>query len=181
MATEINKNMESIKLLNDSLKESGIAAERKNDLEKRREVLIGRNTNLRNELTGHISLIVNFVKYHMQDNSIYLDNDPMMEDRFYDTASKDENTNSIDKLYTISGENTLEVKDGNGDIHQVIKVNGNNEDKENILYNVMARDIEKKDGGVGTSSYAVIHQIEGYLSNPRFKAQMEEYKNTYRK
>lgn len=171
MATEITNNRNSIKLLNDSLKESGIAAERKNDLTERRKVLIDRNDELREELKGHISLIVNFVKYHMQDNSIYLDNQPVMENGEYGTASKDDETNRFDVLTVTSGSNALTVEDGNGDPHQVVT----KEDTENILYNVMARDIEKKNGGVGTSSYAVIHQIEGYLSNPRFKDQMEHY------
>ena len=174
LATAIENNRTTtIKAWNDSISQ---AKTKKDSIAEKRYVILRdscatANNVLREELREYVSLIVNFVKYHMQDISIYVDNTPVWESGQYGTASVD-NTFSFEKLDVHTGYNTLQVNDRNVVV---------NEEKENILYNVMARDIKKKNGIVSTSSYAVIHQIDGYLINKRLREQMTNYKEKNRK
>lgn len=171
ISSKINANRTKIGALNDSIKGTKVDTE-KARFTKQREAYITANDSLRDELKEYVSLIVNFVKYHMQDNAIYVDNNPVWDAGQYGTASVD-NTFSFDKLNVRPGYNSLEL---NGERKVVV-----DEEKENVLYNVMARDIKKKNGGVSTSSYAVIHQVDGYLVNARLREQMTNYKENKRK
>jgi hypothetical protein len=48
---------------------------------------------------------------------------------------------------------------------------------ENVLFNVMTRDMEFKGDYVYTSSYAVLHQIDGFLANEViFDAETNKFK-----
>lgn len=139
-----------------------------------RSLLIAENAELRAELKEYVELIVDFVKYHMQDYSIYLDNTPVMEDGEYVTASKDNNTNLFNNVSIMSGSNALTITDALGTKHNVVTTG-----EENVLWNVMARDIKKSNSRLSTSSFAVIHQIDGCLNNGRWAATMEKF-NEYR-
>lgn len=141
-------------------------------------------------LKENVELVVNFVKYHIQDNSVYVDNLPHSitegEDvRYvvkYETATLDELTKRFSTV-------TVETKQGSYNAHPTISVTGdiegydgatcyviNQEGTEGIHYNIMTRDIEFSGANIGTSSYAVVHQIDGFLVNDRiFDATTETF------
>ena len=128
-------------------------------------------------------LIIDFVKYHFQDNSVYVDEKPhqMVEGNNvytvvnYETASLDNQTKRFSKV-------TVETKDSPYSAHPTISVKGDideidntcyviNNGKEGQDYNIMTRDIEFASSNalvnIETSSYAVVHQIDNYLVNDR--------------
>jgi hypothetical protein len=134
-------------------------------------------------LKKNVDLLHHFIKYHFQDNSVYVDNvkhqlvvegkDPETAVT-YETAALNEETKRfcpvLVKTATKGGRETLSVR---GDFSEKQKgepnyntcyVNNNPED-ENRLYNVMARDIEFKGDYIYTSSFSVVHQIDGFLAN----------------
>lgn len=141
-------------------------------------------------LKENVELVVNFVKYHIQDNSVYVDNLPHSitegEDvRYvvkYETATLDELTKRFSTV-------TVETKQGSYNAHPTISVTGdiegydgatcyviNQEGTEGIHYNIMTRDIEFSGANIATSSYAVVHQIDGFLVNDRiFDATTETF------
>ena len=99
-----------------------------------------------------------FIRYHFQDNSIYVDN--TIEGGTYPTACSD--TLGIREKLTVSGSaGQMTVQDKNG---QQIVIEASNTAK---LQNVMARDYVIRVTGSGrneqrslsTSSFAVVHQI----------------------
>lgn len=137
------------------------------------------------DLKVKTTLLVDFVKYHFQDNSIYVDNKPhtiiegstVKEIVDYETAA----TDAVSKRFlnvTVQtahedGENyhngTLRITGDLSGGHNICHVI-NNPDDENRLFNIMARDIVIKGKGtknpsVQTSSYAVVHQIDNFLVN----------------
>ena len=98
-----------------------------------------------------------FIRYHFQDNSIYVDN--TIEGGIYPTACSD--TLGIREKLTVSGGNgTLTVQDKRG---QVIKIENSNSSQ---LKNVMARDyvLNTRTHVINTSSFAVVHQISTPLN-----------------
>jgi uncharacterized surface protein with fasciclin (FAS1) repeats len=109
--------------------------------------------------------IIRFVRYHFQDNGIFLDKAPISST--YQTATLDDNTQTFFKLNVASGSNTLQITDGSvteGSSPNPAAVNntiGN--------YNIMARDLVFNTANVNTattivtSSYVVIHQIDRCL------------------
>ncbi|MBR5841288.1 MAG: hypothetical protein IKY64_01570 [Bacteroidaceae bacterium] len=130
-----------------------------------------------------VELIVDFVKYHFQDNSVYVDNLPHSivegeEIKYvvdYETATLDE----VTKRFC-----TVRVQTQEGNNGPTISVAGditgmdntcyviNEAGTEGQRYNIMTRDIEFKDKSttsplIETSSYAVVHQIDGFLVNDR--------------
>ena len=132
-----------------------------------------------------VELIVNFVKYHFQDNSVYVDNLPhsVIEGETvkyqvdYETATLDEVTK---RFCTVR----VQTQQGSYDSHPTISVAGDITGMDNTCdviteagtegqrYNIMTRDIEFKDKSttsplIETSSYAVVHQIDGFLVNDR--------------
>lgn len=121
----------------------------------------------------------NFVNYHIQDNSVYQNAEfKVGKDEFgnvatsakYETAFM--NDGQYEKL-TVSGGNNLSVKDANGNVRFIDKTKGNK------YYNIMCREyeIDTKDSNsqtkvtsirsslIETSSFAVIHLIDGALCN----------------
>lgn len=131
-----------------------------------------------------VELLVNFVKYHFQDNSVYVDNLPhsIVEGEDvkyvvdYETATLDEVTK---RFCTVR----VQTQQGEYDAHPTISVAGditgmdntcyviNRAGTEGQHYNIMTRDIEFKgtnaNATIETSSYAVVHQIDGFLVNDR--------------
>lgn len=98
-----------------------------------------------------------FIRYHFQDNSIYVDN--TIEGGIYPTACSD--TLGIREKLTVSGGNgTLTIQDKRG---QVIKIENSNSSQ---LKNVMARDyvLNTRTHVINTSSFAVVHQISTPLN-----------------
>ena len=98
-----------------------------------------------------------FIRYHFQDNSIYVDN--IIEGGIYPTACSD--TLGIREKLTISGSNgKLTVQDKRG---QVINIENSNASQ---LKNMMARDyvLNTRTHVINTSSFAVVHQISTPLN-----------------
>jgi len=98
-----------------------------------------------------------FIRYHFQDNSIYVDN--IIEGGIYPTACSD--TLGIREKLTISGGNgKLTVQDKRG---QVINIENSNASQ---LKNMMARDyvLNTRTHVINTSSFAVVHQISTPLN-----------------
>ena len=134
-------------------------------------------------------LIVDFTKYHIQDNSVYVDELPhrLVEGNNiyyvvdYETASLDNETKRFCKVTVQttdgpvipgSSHTTLSIKgdytdsaDDNGYDPMCYVVNVDN--TEGHDYNIMTRDIEFSGKTISTSSYAVVHQINNFLVNDR--------------
>ena len=101
-----------------------------------------------------------FIRYHFQDNSVYVDN--TIEEGIYPTACSD--TLGIrEKLTITGGGNRMTVQDKRG---QQIEVDATNTTK---LTNQMARDYVLAGTGrnrtISTSSFAVVHQISTPLNS----------------
>ena len=125
-------------------------------------------------LKKDMELVVNFVKYHIQDNSVYVDNLPHSitegaEVKYvvkYETAALDNLTKRFSTVTVQTQDGTITVKgdiEGTDNTCRVINEAGT----EGTLYNIMTRDIEFSGQNISTSSYAVVHLIDGFLVNDR--------------
>lgn len=130
-------------------------------------------------------LIIAFVKYHIQDNSVYVDELPHcvvtgIEEDFtpsYETAALDPETKRFSKLTvetvpgSYSSHATMHVTDAKKDGDTSAPVCDcyiiNEDGTEGTLFNVMTRDIVLNGSNIETSSYAVLHLIDGVLVNDR--------------
>lgn len=105
--------------------------------------------------------IIRFLRYHFQDNAVFLDKMPVSSE--YQTATLNTNTETFYKLKVSGGGTSLRITDGSGDAPAVVSnsVQG--------LYNIMARDFKFNSSKpanantIITSSYIVIHQINRCL------------------
>ena len=164
------------------LKEECDAINKESDSDKKKEMIAN--------LKAGADLLVKFVRYHFQDNSVYADvpkhaleveNQLPEYEVNYETSALNDSTNRFCTVMVKSadydGKQTIAVR---GDFSEDLKADLNScvnvcyvvnkdEDQENKLYNVMARDIVFGTGtpwqtwDINTSSYAVIHQINGCL------------------
>ncbi len=126
-----------------------------------------------------LASIINFAKYHFQDNSIYVDNTPIttvdpatgetVPGKSFSTAVIDEKTNRFYELQVERSGNTFTVKDDKGNVRSVITDGDENRD-----WNIMCRDNVYTSGGTGpsatlnnysSSSYTVLQPIDGALLN----------------
>ena len=144
---------------------------------------------LKANLKAGADLIISFARYHFQDNSVYVDNPPHAlatdmgggnfeydYDVNYETSSLNDVTNRFNTVLVQSaehnGKQTIAVRGYFGepentplaDCEKVCYVINTNPEDENKLYNVMTRDIQFSGETVATSSYAVVHQIDGFLA-----------------
>lgn len=138
----------------------------------------GRTNDYENELSEAdlakartmITVLVNFVKYHFQDQSVFVDN--ITGTQQYQTSCIDNVTNSYLSLNVNQSPSTLSVLDRSGKTVDVVA----SEEMRNILardicYNARAASASY----IKNSSYVVIHQIDGYLN---FNSP-EDYKGIY--
>ena len=111
--------------------------------------------------------IINFAKYHFQDNSVYVDNSIL--DKKYTSAVINEKTNRFYELEIESMGNTFTVKDA-FDNKRTVLTDG----EENKDWNIMCRDNVYQSGGTGpsavlnnyaSSSFSVMQPIDGVLLN----------------
>ena len=127
-----------------------------------------------------ITSIVNFARYHVQDNSVFVDNLPLetfnpsteetLNHKAYQTAMKNPNTNRFYELQLSNDDrSTITITDDLGKEHNVITKGVENKD-----WNIMCRDNIYKSAGKGasaelnlvkSSSFAVLHPIDGALLN----------------
>lgn len=147
----------------------------------------------RKDLKLGVDLILSFVKYHFQDNSVYVDNVPHMleiegqapeTEVVYETSALDAKTNKFCSVLVktdvdpATGKETISVRGDFGEskdasplscfnVCYVIRDDetaSDEEKKEHKLYNIMTRDVDYNGTEyVYTSSYAVVHQIHGGL------------------
>ena len=125
-------------------------------------------------------LITKFVRYHFQDNSVYVDNVPHVLEVegqapeykvSYETSAFNEERKKFCPVVVQTDElnNTIAVRgdfgeDTNAPLETCKNVCRVIKQQENKLYNVMVREIEYKgDGSINTSSYAVVHQVDNFL------------------
>lgn len=140
------------------------------------------------QLKADANLIPKFVRYHFQDNSVFVDNPrhvltyysdgvAVKEDFTvrYETAALNESTYRFCNVVVQTGveKNTIAVRGDFGedddlslnDCKNVCYVINTDPNQENKTYNVMTRDIlfNSKDNTISTSSYAVVHLIDNFL------------------
>ncbi len=112
--------------------------------------------------------IINFAKYHFQDNSIYVDNSPV--NKTCTSAVIDEKTNRFYELKVASDGNTYTITDDISKEPRRVVTTG----VENKDWNIMCRDNVYISGGTGasaqlnnysSSSYTVLQPIDSVLYN----------------
>jgi hypothetical protein len=105
--------------------------------------------------------IVNFVKYHIQDNALFIGAQP--EAGEYETAQVNPKTARFHRLKATLSKDGITIVDEAGKTHKVLTDNPN-------LYNLQAREYQfnGKDASAAnqliTSSSAVVHLIDSPLS-----------------
>ena len=153
--------------------------ELKEEIEKVDKV---KNDSLVKVVRSSVNLISKFVRYHFQDNSVFVDNVPHMleiEGQLpemqvkYETSALNESTNSFSAVVvqTDKEKNTIAVRGDFGEktdapldqCNNVCYVINGDATKENKLFNVMTRDIVFNGSTISTSSYGVIHLIDNFL------------------
>lgn len=106
--------------------------------------------------------LYDFLRYHFQDNSVYIGGDSYSDD-WFETASMNPETEKFRRVYVSNNGNGLSVRTENGAVANVIQSGG--------LYNLMARDYMFNGNvitssavtRIETSSFAVVHQIDTVL------------------
>ena len=110
--------------------------------------------------------IVNFLKYHIQDNALYIG--AQNESGNYETALINSKTKRFYMLQTALKDDSIEVTDATGVKHTVTK---KTDTSGKDLYNIQAREYlyDNKDATTATNLYttssAVIHLIDSPLAN----------------
>lgn len=105
-----------------------------------------------------VTSLINFLKYHFQDNSVFADM-PVMNSTAYETATLNSETGVYCKVnVSSSGWNTLRVTDATGTGYEVM----------NDYKNLLARDYiisgTSNNLSIKASSFAVMHGIDGALN-----------------
>ena len=104
--------------------------------------------------------IVNFVKYHIQDNALFVGDNGESGD--YETGLLDESTQRFQKLAVSKTDDGITIRDAAGNTRHVVTT-------DSRLYNQMAREYQYNTANastiseIETSSSAVIHLIDGPL------------------
>lgn len=108
-------------------------------------------------------VLVNFIKYHFQDNSVFVDT-PSVPATGYETATMNSETQTYYKLtVSSSAPNQLKVKDAAGNTRNVTSYN-----------NIIVRDYitkkvaEAEKNTITSSSSAVVHGIDGILDYMKY-------------
>lgn len=179
IAETITENREQIKTW---AEEIGVAQDDNDQkavdsLTNKKTLCIEQNEELRAELKESLSLLVGFVKYHMHDNSVFVDNNPDMSlVRDLRTTAWDDETSKFDKLALDFADNTIVVKGLKSNMKiddPLVTCKVVTDGAENIHYNVIARDIQKDGKKLAASSNVVLHLIDGYLINERLQSKMK--------
>ena len=114
--------------------------------------------------------IIEFAKYHFQDNSVYVDNE--VAAKKYTSAVINKKTNRFYELQVQPDGNTFTVEGEVGGPRRVVV--GDDPEKENIDWNIMCRENVYNSNKTGvsaeltsysSSSFAVLQPIDGALMN----------------
>lgn len=136
-----------------------------------------------NKVAAYIRLINKFLRYHFQDNSVFVDVNPfsitsaedgsLVSSANYETAAINDATGRFFELTlaTTNGVNgnTLGVTDHLGRLVKVVNTAG----MENQSWNIMSRDLllwsstalPEDAISIETSSFAAVHQVDNFLLN----------------
>jgi hypothetical protein len=128
------------------------------DPEERQE-LTKEELDARNEkVKAMATVIVNFVKYHFQDNSIFADT-PAIHATAYETGTMNSETQTYHKVTVSStGNGTLSVKDNAGNTRNITS------DKNIVVRDyITAKQTGTDKNTITSSSSAVLHGITGVL------------------
>ena len=104
-------------------------------------------------------IIRNFVKYHIQDNAVFVDQKPI--NATYETAIMNDATKVFYTLTVSEGNNAMTLTDKAGHIHHVTS--------EPTLHNLIAREYmydsadKTRASSIFSSANVVVHQIDGAL------------------
>jgi len=104
--------------------------------------------------------VYEFLRYHFQDNSVYIGG-TSYSDSWFETATMNPATEKFRRVYVTNNSSSMSVRGENGTTANVITDGG--------LYNLMARDYLfnaktiQTATKIETSSFAVVHQIDGVL------------------
>lgn len=107
-----------------------------------------------------ISKRLRFLRYHFQDNSVFIGGEQVSNKTFL-SATLNNETGKFYPLYVTNTNGQLQVRSYHGEVANVIKTDG--------CYNLMARDIVVNGADltaattIATSSFAVIHLIDKVL------------------
>lgn len=101
-----------------------------------------------------VTLLINFIRYHFQDNAIYADT-PALTATEYESATMDSESGVYCKL-TVSS-------DGNGSL-KVKDLAGNTRTVQSSFKNQLARDYVISSSIISASSFIVVHGIDGVLN-----------------
>lgn len=119
------------------------------------------------KVASYIRLINKFLRYHFQDNSVFVDNH--MTAANYETAAINEETGRFFQLNLVPDGNTYKVIDHIGNAAKIVTSG-----EENKTYNIMTRDLLLYCGGsslaelgeaIETSSFAALHEIDNIFLN----------------
>ncbi len=105
--------------------------------------------------TAMVTALINFIKYHFQDNSVFADT-PALKPTDYETATLNSETGVYCKVNVSStGNGTLTVRDAAGNSRNII-----------AKHNILTRDYILNTGKtkIEASSFAVVHGIDGVLN-----------------
>ena len=114
---------------------------------------IARNT----KAAAMVTTLMNFIKYHFQDNSVFVDQ-PQLKATQYETATLDSETGVYCKVTVSGGNNTLKIR--GAESSNVVNV-------DSKFNNQLVRDYVLTGSGnsrsISASSFAVVHGIDGSL------------------
>ena len=110
------------------------------------------------------SRIFNFVRYHIQDNAVYIGATPV-DGELYETSKLNTQSQRFYSLRIVSDDNSMTV--GYGPSEQAKLANTHRVMTESGLYNLMCREYwlrgDKEGRTINSSSDAVVHLIDGTL------------------
>ena len=125
------------------------------------------------KVAAYVRLINKFIRYHFQDNSIYVDNE--VATAKYETASLDDETGKFFELELNQGVGTLNVLgEYVNDAGVRNSANVVTSGEENKTWNIMTRDmllycgnslLSELGKAIETSSFAVVHEVDNALLN----------------
>ena len=139
---------------------------------------------MKNVIRSGANLISKFVRYHFQDNSVFVDNpvhslavdkgdidgDGIRDYEYekqvrYETSALNDSTNGFSTVLVQTDEvkKTIAVRGDFGDENPDANVCYVIKEDENKLFNVMTRDIIFSGSTISTSSYGVVHLIDNFL------------------
>ena len=154
------------------------------DPEMRKELTEDEEKARNEKCLAMVTTLVNFVKYHFQDNSIFADT-PALSETQYESSTLNVETGVYCKLAVSSqGNGTLSVKDLAGHTRNITS-------KKNIITRDYVLNASSNPQTISGSSFAVVHGIDGVLdhksyTNGRYDsdwaslAAARRYLNTYR-